>query len=236
MSPYENRLNSEDFRRIALVAEVAPDQFSELESKLAAMPADLSEQVAKVGIGHLHVYLQCFDSRSLLFIYFEMSESDQEKAAQLLKQSSNWWSEIEPLLKAHPRASVQNAPWQRAEFMNVVSTNTARQREIGQPIGLAAGLHPDKELWYRTLHQTNWPGVTDQMKRSHYQNWTTFMLEFEQELMLFTHFEYLGKDKAADDAITQADPVTNRWWTHTEPCLYTLVKGQGNWVEMNHYS
>ena len=232
MSPYENRLNAEPFRRVALIAEVPPANVTALEARIAEKPDALESDVAESGITHLHVYLQQFDARSLLFIYFEMDELDQEKAVETFKASSPWWSDLEPLVQAHPRASEANAPWQRAEFINVVGNNTARDREIGQPIGLAAGLHPDKELWYRTLHQTNWPGVIDQINRSSYQNWTTFMLEFGGALMLFTHFEYLGKDRAADDALMQADPVTNRWWQHTEPCLYPLIASDGNWTQM----
>lgn len=232
MSPYENRLNAENFRRVALVAEVSADKQAALEAKLATKPASLAAEVAEAGISHLHLYLQSFDARNVLFIYFEMYTLDQELAAQKLQASSAWWAELEPLLEAHPRANATDAPWQRAEFINVIADNTARERAIGQPAGLAAGLHPDQELWYRTLHQTNWPGVIDQMARSHYQNWTTFMLEFGDELMLFTHVEYMGKDQSADDARMAADPVTQRWWKHTEPCLFPLVQDGGNWAAM----
>jgi L-rhamnose mutarotase len=232
MSPYENRLNAENFRRVALIAEVSNDRLSALQELLNSQPADLRARCAESGIGHLHLYLQSFDARNVLFIYLEMDELDQEKAVQTFKSSHTWWAELEPHLSAHPRVSAGNAPWQRAEFINVIADNTDRDRNIGQPAGLAAGLHPDKELWYRTLHQTNWPGVIDQMARSHYQNWTTFMLEFGDELMLFTHVEYLGSDQSADDALMQADPVTQRWWQHTEPCLFPLIANGDNWSAM----
>ena len=235
MSPYENRLNAENFRRVALIAEVSSEHLPALQEALNHQPSDLPTRVAESGIRHLHLYLQSFDARSALFIYFEMDELDQEKAAQTFKNSHAWWAQLEPHLLAHSRASANDAPWQRAEFINVIADNTDRDRNIGQPAGLAAGLHPDKELWYRTLHQTNWPGVIDQNVRSHYQNWTTFMLEFGNELMLFTHVEYLGSDKSADDALMQADPVTQRWWQHTEPCLFPLIADGGNWAAMQRF-
>lgn len=232
MSPYENRLKSENFRRIALIAEVSDDQVTALEEVLDKQPADLRARCTESGLRHLHIYLRCFDSSKLLFIYFEMDELDQEKAVQTFKNSHTWWAELEPHLCAHPRASANNGPWQRAEFINIIADNTDHDRNIGQPAGLAAGLHPDKELWYRTLHQTNWPGVIDQMARSQYQNWTTFMLELGDKLILFTHVEYLGSDQPADDALMQADPVTQRWWQHTEPCLFPLIENGGNWAAM----
>ncbi|MEO0795483.1 MAG: L-rhamnose mutarotase [Verrucomicrobiota bacterium] len=232
MSPYENRLNAEHFRRVALIAEVPASNIDKLKDRLSQKPADLTEQLARAGLLHVHLYLQTFEQRTILFVYFEMNELDQEKSAAVFKQSSPYWATLDSLLQAHPRASETDAPWQRAEFINVIADNTRRDRSIGQPLGLAAGLHPDQELWYRTLHQTNWPGVIDQMARSHYQNWTTFMIEFDQVLMLFTHVEYIGSDRAADDELMKADPVTNRWWTHTEPCLYPLISGGGSWAAM----
>jgi len=36
---------------------------------------------------------------------------------------------------------------------------------------------------------------------------------------LFTYFEYLGDDFAADMARIAADPATQRWWAVCVPCL-----------------
>ncbi|ADE53714.1 L-rhamnose mutarotase [Coraliomargarita akajimensis] len=237
MSPYENRLIAESFRRVALIALTNPDEISRLREQLSTRPESLeADALAQKGIRHLSFYEQRFDERNFLFVYFEMDELDQEKASEVVRASDpNWWAELESLLVSHPRASRESAPWQRAEFMNVVASNTVRDRSIGKAVGYAAGLHLDQELWYRTLHQTNWPGVIDQMFRSHLQNWTTFMLEYGDELILFTHSEYQGTDKAADDALMQADPVTQRWWKHTEPCLYSLETDGASWTEMNRY-
>jgi len=232
MSPYENRLNQEAFRRIALVADIKAGSEKTLTDVIADKPMAFNDELIQVGIRHLHLYQRDIGVRKILFIYFESDHLNQETAVQNLKQSSPWWARIETCLGAHPRATAENAPWQRAEFINVIADNTGRERETGQPLGLIAGLHTDSELWYRTLHQTNWPGVIDQMARSHYQNWTTFMIEWGDTLYLLTHVEYLGSDKAADDVLMAADPVTQRWWTHTQPCLYSLIEGEGVWVSM----
>ncbi|MBT5902090.1 MAG: L-rhamnose mutarotase [Opitutaceae bacterium] len=95
-----------------------------------------------------------------------------------------------------------------------------------------AGLEPASELQYRTLHQTNWPGVVDQMARSNRRYWVTFLIDFGEQLWLFTYSEYVGDDYAADDAATAADPVTQRWWKFTEPCLIPLTPGGENWTTM----
>ncbi|MGJ8640744.1 MAG: L-rhamnose mutarotase [Opitutaceae bacterium] len=232
MSPYENRLNAEDFRRIALIAEIAPDRQANLRAILQAQPETLRADCAEVGICHLHLYTEQIESRVVIFVYFESEQLDQDSAASDLKSSSPWWGEVEACLLPHPRASATDAPWQRAEFINVIAGNTARDRVIGEPMGLVAGMIPSKELWYRTLHQTNWPGVIDQMARSHHQNWTTFMIEWGTDLLLFTHVEYLGTDKSKDAAAMAADPITQRWWTHTEPCLKSIHESGNTWAQM----
>ena len=235
MSPYESRLDTENYRRIALIAGIDEESMDQLKGLLSGRPDSLSSELSAVGIHHLHFYVIRLDLGSFLFVYFETDCLDQEKAAQQLKGSSAWWHDVESCLRSHPRAVPADAPWQRAELINTIATNTARERMIGKPIGLMAGVHEESELWYRTLHQTNWPGVIDQMRRSQYQNWTTFLLDWGDALLLFTHFEYLGSDRTADDALMAADPVTQRWWKHTEPCLYSLVGDESSWVALDTY-
>ena len=51
---------------------------------------------------------------------------------------------------------------------------------------------------------------------------------------LFSHFEYIGNDFAADMAKMSADPKTHEWWAVTDPCQEP-VQGdstgsiEGNW-------
>lgn len=109
--------------------------------------------------------------------------------------------------------------------MELINIAAAKPPGAGQMarLGVMAGLKSSGELTYRTLHQTNWPGVVEQMFRSHYRNWTTFLLEWGKKLLLFTYCEYDGHDCAKDDTLIRADPVTQRWWRHTEPCLIALT-------------
>ena len=40
--------------------------------------------------------------------------------------------------------------------------------------------------------------------------------------MLFSYYEYVGTDHAADLARIAADPATQRWWQLTDPCQERL--------------
>ena len=233
MSPYENRLSAEDFRRIGLIACVRGGCEESLAEIATSKPGDLVTSLSEMGIRNLNLFMRKIRGRNFLFTFFEHADTDFESAAGVLC-SHPWFAALSPLVEAHPRVSAGGHPWLRMELMNVIGPTLPAPNE-GAPIarlGLMAGLKPEKELWYRTLHQTNWPGVVDQMARSHTRYWVTFTIEFGEELFLFTYSEYIGTDKAADDAAMAADPVTQRWWTHTEPCLLPLEPAAGSWIAM----
>ena len=68
--------------------------------------------------------------------------------------------------------------------------------------GSVIGLRPEGEARYRELHAA-----------SHIRNYSIF----ERDGMLFSYFEYVGDDFDGDMAAIAADPVTQEWWTHTDP-------------------
>ena len=140
--------------------------------------------------------------------------------------------EMERFLSPHPRAGSASV-WLRMEWINLLGTTTAfpHDRKSVQPIGMVAGLKPACEPEYRQLHQNNWPGVVDAMVNAHYRNWTTFLIELDDALYLFTYAEYIGDDRAVDSAALAANPANQRWWKLTEPCLIAL-HGEGNWSAM----
>ena len=50
------------------------------------------------------------------------------------------------------------------------------------------------------------------------------------KLYLFSYFEYTGDDIAKDAAAMKADPMTRKWWTHTDPCQIRLPDTkEGDW-------
>lgn len=79
--------------------------------------------------------------------------------------------------------------------------------------GSVIGLRPEGEARYRELHAAVWPAVLDRLSASHIRNYSIF----ERDGMLFSYFEYVGDDFDGDMAAIAADPVTQEWWTHTDP-------------------
>ncbi|GAA1594531.1 L-rhamnose mutarotase [Actinoplanes couchii] len=80
----------------------------------------------------------------------------------------------------------------------------------GQVVNVRAG----KREEYLRLHAAVWPAVEETLTRCNVRNYSIFLLEDT----LFAYYEYVGDDHDADMARIAADPVTQEWWTHTDPC------------------
>jgi L-rhamnose mutarotase len=81
-------------------------------------------------------------------------------------------------------------------------------KRFGQIIRLKPGCHAE----YKRLHDNIWPEVVAAMRRANMQNYTIY----HWNGMLFGTFEYVGDDFEADMKAIANDPVTQRWWQHTD--------------------
>ncbi|MBK1878978.1 L-rhamnose mutarotase [Pelagicoccus mobilis] len=231
-SPYENALVSELDQRVGLLAYL---ETSDLEAaqKLVADISDKSDRhLAKAGAKNVNVFFRDLNGRIAVFAYYETGQKGLDGLTTLLGEHANEISKLEEMLIPHTRAAEGEA-WVRMEWMNCIATTEAfphDKKEI-QKLGLMSGLKPEKELTYRQLHQTNWPGVVDGMILSNYRHWTTFLIEDGDALYMYTYCEYIGDDIDADNKVMAADPATQRWWKHTDPCNINL-HGEGNWSLM----
>lgn len=95
-------------------------------------------------------------------------------------------------------------------------------RRVASVIGLPAE-HAEE---YERLHAAVWPAVLAQIARANIRNYSIF----RHGDVLFSYFEYEGKDFAADMAAMAADPETQRWWAVCEPLQRPLPdRAEGEW-------
>ena len=99
-------------------------------------------------------------------------------------------------------------------------------------MGLCNRLRPEKVAEYKTLHAAAWPEVLATITASNIRNYSIFLREPEN--LLFAYWEYHGADFAADMRKMAADPMTQRWWTLTDPCQhpYESRAQSENWAGM----
>ena len=99
-----------------------------------------------------------------------------------------------------------------------------------QRFGMIIRLKPGALNEYKRLHDSAWPAVLDAIHRANIRNYTIY----HWNGVLFSHFEYVGGDFAADLAAITADPVMREWWQLTDP-LQEPVEGhsrgsiEGKW-------
>jgi L-rhamnose mutarotase len=95
-----------------------------------------------------------------------------------------------------------------------------------QRYGMVIKIKPEKLAEYKRLHADPWPEVLEMISACNIRNYTIYY----KDGLLFSHFEYVGDDFAADMAKMAADPKTQEWWTHTDPCQEPLeTRTPGEW-------
>ncbi len=92
--------------------------------------------------------------------------------------------------------------------------------------GSVIRVRPEKLEEYKALHRAVWPGVLAKITECNIRNYSIYY----KDGYLFSYFEYVGEDYAADMASMAADPETQRWWAVCGPCQEPLeTRSEGEW-------
>jgi len=93
-------------------------------------------------------------------------------------------------------------------------------------VGSILRLHPDKIKEYKRYHAAAWPEVLDRIKKCNIRNYSIYL----KDDILFSYFEYVGKDFKADMAKMAADKKTQEWWAIMMPMQVPfLSRRRGEW-------
>ncbi len=97
--------------------------------------------------------------------------------------------------------------------------------------GMVIGVRPEKVGEYKRLHAAAWPDVLKMIKQCNIRNYSIYLRQLDDgQHYLFSYFEYVGTDFAADMARMAADPTTQRWWSFCKPCQKPLLgKAPDEW-------
>ncbi|MCE5185940.1 MAG: L-rhamnose mutarotase [Planctomycetaceae bacterium] len=229
-SPYENYLLSGRDRHAALIAQVKPGQQDALaKSLLELREKKMTRKLQRAGITHVSAFTRQIQGNLWCMVYFDFSgKKNYLDAAESFESVAGG---LNGLLVPHPRAVTCGRTWLQMEWINYIRGCDVK----GAPTSITSmvtTIKPEKEMEYRTLHQTVWPGVVDQMARGHVRNFSIFLVEIQDELYEFFYLEYMGQDANKDDAMNRQDPANQRWWKHTDPCQQPLAGSTGIWSPM----
>lgn len=96
---------------------------------------------------------------------------------------------------------------------------------------MVIGLKQDRIEQYKKLHAAVWPKVLKMIGECNIRNYSIYLRRLSDgNHYLFSYFEYVGEDFAADMAKMAADPTTQQWWAVCMPCQQPLPdRADGQW-------
>jgi L-rhamnose mutarotase len=97
--------------------------------------------------------------------------------------------------------------------------------------GMVIGLNEEKLEEYNTLHVAVWPDVLKMISECNIRNYSIYLRKLpDGNYYLFSYFEYVGENFAADMERMAADPTTQKWWAVCKPCQVPLSdRAEGEW-------
>jgi L-rhamnose mutarotase len=95
-----------------------------------------------------------------------------------------------------------------------------------QRYGQIIKVKPEAIAEYEQIHTEVWPGVLATIHACNIRNYSIY----RHETWLFAYFEYIGSDFAADMRKMAADPITQKWWSLTDPMQEPVPRHrEGDW-------
>ena len=92
--------------------------------------------------------------------------------------------------------------------------------------GSVIRVKPEKLEEYTRYHAAVWPEILDMITKCNIRNYSIY----HKDGYLFSYFEYVGADFAADMAKMAADQKTQEWWAVMKPMQQPLdTRAEGEW-------
>jgi L-rhamnose mutarotase len=216
-------------KRFAMMALGKPEMLDQCREHFANSPPNVMESLRAANICNVSICLKKITSAGylVLFNYLEYRGSDFQADMSKLaacEAFALWRKDCDACLVA--ATSSPAASWTQLEplFYATGASDVAPLPSRYTRICMITGLKPEKEMEYRMLHATIWPGVLKSIKDSNIRNFSIYLGEVRGKLYLFCYMEYVGSDWAADDVRARALSVNRRWWKLTEACQEPLAK------------
>lgn len=232
-SPYENYLQSDRTTLVGLIAQIDPEQKEDLIEGINAMDDDVVRRaLGASGIENVTAYSRKIGQHEWVVLNFLYDgKHDYLDAARSFETACEETAYLTGLTRPHPRAERFGTHWLQMEWINYI-----RGKDVPGPaqnqLMIVTTVRPEKEQEYRTLHQTVWPGVVDQVARSNNRNLSIYLTEINDQLVEFLYLEYVGDSPDKDEQMSQSDAINHRWWSKTDACQKPLPDVDGIWDAM----
>jgi L-rhamnose mutarotase len=232
-TPYDAATEAGRTTRVGLLTAAAPGKGAELDQALKGLSeAAATRALKKHGISNLCIQKKVLgDTKTWYWAYFDYRGKDYLKAVNAFEAAAPLPA---GLLQPHPRAQSHGIGWLQMEWICFLRGAPDAETPTKSKTAVVTRIKPEKEELYRTLHQTVWPGVADQIARSNSRNLSVFLVELGDEIYEFLYVEYIGNDAEVDGKSSKSDPCTLRWWKITDDCQLPLSDAKDSpWAGMD---
>jgi len=223
-SPYENYLMSGAQRHVMLLASVRQGKESELNAEIKKL-----SKLKKKGISNISGYLTKLNKKQYVLIYFDYNKKEYLNAVadfEKLKQTQALGS----LVDALPLAKSRGNTWLQLEWICYIQGAELHGKPSSR-FSMVTRVKPEKEMEYRMLHQTVWPGIVDWMKRKGYHNFSIYVTYIDDQIYEFFYTETIKPDqKAATIKNMESETAYKRWLNNTDACQNPLKGADGIWL------
>ncbi|VGO18821.1 L-rhamnose mutarotase [Pontiella sulfatireligans] len=235
LSPYENRILSGQEMHVMLFAFAKDGKVDDAKAALKTLNKKMvAKAFKKKGITNLSSYAKVLQGKTAFMVYFDYEGEnylDAVKGFEAVEQVVS----MKMLLTPHPRAVQDDQAWLQLEWINYIfgaKPTDAKPEKIAQ----TTRIKPDREDYYRTIHQTVWPGVCDHMARAGSHDFSIFLVELGDELYQFFYVESYATEAQNEKMENYDDPIARRWYNVAAPCLDPLPGAVKCWVPMEQVS
>ncbi len=219
---------------VGLIAEIQPEKQDKFHQDVRQFRTDaVMSRIEEAGIIRLQFFTRTIDTKQYAVAYFCLEGGKAYLEAAKMFEQATQSIEWQSTTTAHPRAKLHDTHWLQMEWICLIR-GLEVEREPTSAVMNGTTIKPEKEAEYRSLHQTVWPGVVDQVVRGNIRNLNIYFVELDDKLVEFLYLEYMGNDEKADDKANKLDAINQRWWKLTDPCQEPFSDvTEGTWSPLN---
>lgn len=219
---------AEDGQPVAFISLIKEGAEKDLTTAIGELGVKQRKRIASEGLNDMQFFTEKLGIQRVLVCTFDLQGAKQaDEAWKVLQEDSNlkpWWTKINGLLVPHPYVVEQGGLWARCETICKLRLYVSPQLKGEKPSWHAGvtGLKKEKEAEYRLLHTQVWPGVIDAIGNAGISRFDIFLIELNDEVYIFDHFQFVGKNFVSDTARMASNPINKRWWAVVNSCQQPL--------------
>jgi L-rhamnose mutarotase len=227
-------------RRFGQVAMINPENVAKYKKLHAKVWPEVVAGLEKYKIDNYSIFLkELEEDKPFLFGYFEYGgqDFDGDMAKMMENPTVQKWEDTAGGECLVDQSDDGKGIWwvdMEEVFYHAGQTGKKVDESKVQRYGMVIGLRPEMVDPYKLLHKYTWPEILNKLTEGNIRNYAIYLYQINSKFYLFSYFEYVGDNFAADMAIVDGDPATVAWMKFTDQTCQLPVptRTEGEWWAM----